>query len=90
MSKIVLILGSGPRVGEATSAHFAQAGYKVALVSRSIEAFASQDKIHIKADLSDPTAIGAVFQRVQEQWGAPSVVIYNRERGPTPFFISDY
>jgi NAD(P)-dependent dehydrogenase (short-subunit alcohol dehydrogenase family) len=78
MSKIILILGAGPRVGQATAATFASAGYKVALASRSAAAGISLNgHLGIAVDFSNPATIKSVFDKVEKQWGAPSVVVYN-------------
>lgn len=76
MSKILLIFGSGPRVGQATIAKFASAGYKV-VSARSTKPDESKDIVHMTVDLSDPTSIQPVFDKVEKLWGAPSVVVYN-------------
>ncbi|KAL7927224.1 hypothetical protein ACQKWADRAFT_101420 [Trichoderma austrokoningii] len=75
---IALILGAGSNVGQALSASFAQAGYKVALVSRSIPESSSDKQIQIPADLSKPDTVPAIFESVRQKLGAdPNVVIYN-------------
>lgn len=80
MSKILLILGSGPRVGQATIQTFSAAGYKVISTSRSAKESTSDNLISTPLDLSDPTKIEPLFKRVQAKWGAPSVVVYNGEQ----------
>jgi NAD(P)-dependent dehydrogenase (short-subunit alcohol dehydrogenase family) len=76
---VILILGSGPRVGAAVAERFSSAGYSVAIVSR--KATGGKDAegyLSIKGDLSDPSSIRAVFDAVKAEFQtAPSVVVYN-------------
>ncbi|KAJ5921479.1 hypothetical protein N7466_009805 [Penicillium verhagenii] len=78
LSPVLLVLGAGPNVGAAVAKAFAAKGYKVALASRKAkEEESSQDELYISCDLSDPTSISAVFTKVKETLGVPSVVVYN-------------
>ena len=76
---VVLILGSGPRVGAAVAKQFANTGYLVAVASRK----ATVDKtaegyLSVKADLSNPSSVPTVFDAVKAEFqNAPSVVVYN-------------
>ena len=75
---ILLLFGSGARVGETTTAIFSKAGYRVARVSRSLKSEEStSDILNVPGDLNDPTTVENVFATVREQWGEPSVVVYN-------------
>ncbi|TVY33425.1 hypothetical protein LSUB1_G008483, partial [Lachnellula subtilissima] len=77
-SKIILILGSGSRIGANVSRAFAAKGYKVALAARSLsEADNTSSEIHIQADFSDPKTVITAFARTKELLGTPSVVVYN-------------
>ncbi|KAJ5226099.1 hypothetical protein N7468_007324, partial [Penicillium chermesinum] len=77
-SPVILILGSGPRIGQHVAKAFSAKGYKVALASRSQKKEDSQtDQLHIAADLSDPHSVKDVFSNVEERLGLPSVVVYN-------------
>lgn len=80
-SPIVLILGSGPRIGEAVSAKFAASGYKVAYASRKgTNSIDQQGHLSLHVDLanSDPNNLASVFEKVKSEFKvAPSVVIYN-------------
>jgi NAD(P)-dependent dehydrogenase (short-subunit alcohol dehydrogenase family) len=77
-SPILLILGSGPRIGKTVASTFAAKGYKIALAARSVDEEAStSNKLNIKADLSDPSCIPAVFAKVKETLGPPTVIVYN-------------
>lgn len=75
---VILILGAGKNVGNFVNRTFAAKGYKVALVSRSLNAQDStKDCINIRADLSNPESIIEVFSKVKTALGLPSVVVYN-------------
>lgn len=78
-SPIVLILGSGPRVGTAVSETFAANGYEVAMAARKgIDSKTDKGYLSLKADFNNPESIPAVFHAVKKEFGAaPSVVIYN-------------
>ena len=80
-SQIVLILGSGPNVGQHVARAFAAKGYKIALASRKLkEEDNTAEQVNISSDLSDPKSVAEVFSRVKALWGVPSVVIYNGKR----------
>ena len=75
---ILLLFGSGARVGETTTATFSKAGYRIARVSRSLRSEEStSDILNVPGDLNDPTTVEKVFATVREQWGEPNVVVYN-------------
>lgn len=78
-SPVILILGSGPRVGAATAERFAAAGYSVAVASRSASGGqTAEGYLSVKTDLSKPSSITAVFGAVKAEFGSPpSVVVYN-------------
>ncbi|KAL7945190.1 hypothetical protein V8C42DRAFT_324853 [Trichoderma barbatum] len=75
---IALILGAGSNVGQALSSSFSQAGYKVAVVSRSAKQTTSATHISIPADLSNPDSVPPIFDAIRKSFGAdPNVVVYN-------------
>ncbi|KAJ5319947.1 hypothetical protein PENANT_c040G04409 [Penicillium antarcticum] len=75
---ILLLLGAGSNIGHHVARSFAEKGYKIALVSRSLkEEDSTQDQFSISADLSNPTSITEVFSKVRTRLGHPSVVVYN-------------
>jgi NAD(P)-dependent dehydrogenase (short-subunit alcohol dehydrogenase family) len=77
-SPVILILGSGPNVGQHVARAFVAKGYKVALASRRLkEEDSSADQVNISSDLSDPDSVIRVFSKVKALLGLPSVVIYN-------------
>ncbi|WWC60699.1 uncharacterized protein I303_103275 [Kwoniella dejecticola CBS 10117] len=85
MSKVAILFGLGPRIGQAVVNKFLREGYKVATVSRAQKTSEDSNSFHVMADLADPSSVEPVFKRVQERWGSPSVVIYNAAAyTPTP------
>jgi NAD(P)-dependent dehydrogenase (short-subunit alcohol dehydrogenase family) len=76
---VVLILGSGPRVGASVARKFANTGYSVAITSRkATRGTTAEGYFSINADFSDPSSIPAVFDAVKAEFqAAPSVVVYN-------------
>jgi NAD(P)-dependent dehydrogenase (short-subunit alcohol dehydrogenase family) len=57
---------------------FAANGYKIALAACSLDEGArASNKLNIIADLADPHSVSAIFMKVKERLGLPSVVVYN-------------
>jgi len=91
--KILLVLGAGPNIGQNLATHFSAAGYAVALVSRNGSAAhdsttttntgnpastSTAPPLHLRADLSDPSCVPAIFATVRATLGGPpTVVVYN-------------
>lgn len=81
---VVLILGSGPNVGQHVARAFAAKGYKVATTSRrQKEESSTADQVNIVSDLSDPESVIEVFSKIKELLGIPTVVVYNGENEPS-------
>ena len=79
-SKILLVLGAGPNIGRSLAQRFKEAGYKVALVSRSANdgEVTPDGFLMLQADLSKPSSIPTIFETVFKQLGGhPTVVVYN-------------
>jgi NAD(P)-dependent dehydrogenase (short-subunit alcohol dehydrogenase family) len=76
---IVLILGSGPRVGASVAAKFASDGYKVAIASRKgLDSNTPEGYVSLKVDFTKPEDVPALFLAVKDQFGSfPNVVVYN-------------
>lgn len=79
MAPVVLILGSGPRVGAAVAEKFAGNGYSVALAFRKgTGSKTPEGYFSIQADFNKPETMPTIFDAVKSELGAaPSVVIYN-------------
>lgn len=75
---VLLLLGAGHKLGAKIPEVFAKAGYKIALVARSLEE-GHQDNgyYHVRADFNDGKCIPEVFQKVTQAVGIPTVVVYN-------------
>ncbi|KAK5636716.1 hypothetical protein RRF57_012428 [Xylaria bambusicola] len=100
---VALILGSGPRVGASVAQKFASSGYKVAVTSRNATGGKTAEGfLSLKADLSKPDTVPALFDAVKAEFQSPpTVVVYNAaaltpppEEGaplsiPTESFTSD-
>lgn len=76
-----LIIGAGAGIGRSTADAFADAGYTVAISSRSNQG-GSKHK-HFALDVSKPESIPSFFAEVRKTVGIPSVVIYNGECSDT-------
>ena len=74
---IALVFGAGKNVGAGVVKAFSAKGYRIATVSRTATADASDKRLHIQADLADPESVSTVFETVRKQLGHPSVVVYN-------------
>ncbi|KAI1205173.1 NAD(P)-binding protein [Annulohypoxylon truncatum] len=70
-----LIIGAGPRVGQASAEAFTAAGYQVAVASRKQSI--GPNYRHYTLDASEPDQVPALFEKVSADLGVPSVVIYN-------------
>jgi NAD(P)-dependent dehydrogenase (short-subunit alcohol dehydrogenase family) len=79
MAPIVLILGSGPRVGASVAATFASNGYSVVVTSRKgSNSTTPEGYLSLSADFNDPFSIPGIFDAVATKLNsAPNVVIYN-------------
>jgi NAD(P)-dependent dehydrogenase (short-subunit alcohol dehydrogenase family) len=80
-TRTLLLLGYGSRVAVGIKNRFLAAGYNVATVSRRAQPDANDavKESHIVSDLSDPTNIDTIFDKVTTIYGPVSTVIYNGE-----------
>ena len=77
-SPVVLIFGAGANIGAEVASTFSKQGYQIATVARSGKDGKTADgRLHITADLSRSSSVPDIFQRVKQELGTPSVVIYN-------------
>jgi hypothetical protein len=79
MAPIVLVLGSGPRVGASVAEAFKSSGYSIALASRKgTNSKTAEGYFSVQADFATASSLPDVFSAVKSEFGAgPSVVIYN-------------
>lgn len=80
----VLILGAGANIGLTAANTFADAGYKVAVASRTQPAELSTAFKHFVFDAAHPETVPTLFQDVTSEFGTPSVVIFNGTAGILP------
>ena len=94
--KNALIVGAGPGLSSCVARKLAARGAKVALAARSLETNqALAEAIGGRAyrcDASQDDAVDALFEAVEEDFGAPDFVLYNasaRARGPLIELVPD-
>ena len=81
---LCVIIGFGPGLGTAYAEVFKNAGYDLALLSRSGSGFASGNKQNssvraYSCDAGNPENLRSLLQSVEEELGAIDVVIYNAD-----------
>ena len=87
MSKrICAIIGVGPKNGAAFATRFGDAGYRIALLSRSLDfseelAGRLSDARAYVCDASDPASVASAFSQLQADMGDVDVLIYNAGGG---------
>lgn len=84
--KICAVVGVGPGNGASLSRTFAEAGYDVAMIARNTEALAEFERQipgtrGVTADVTDPQALRAAFERIDKEIGAVDVLVYNAGSG---------
>ncbi|KAJ9602161.1 hypothetical protein H2200_013281 [Cladophialophora chaetospira] len=92
MTKLLVIVGTGPGIGLSSATLFASKGFNVALLSRNsdrleaevktVEA-AGKDGVKVKSfpvDVSDHVALKKTLGKVEQQMGKPEVVLFNAAR----------
>ncbi len=83
---VCTVVGIGPKNGAAFAHRFADAGYRIALLSRSTD-FSSELAKKLKdarayvCDASDPASVSSAFAQIQEEMGDVDVLIYNAGSG---------
>ncbi|KAJ7619559.1 hypothetical protein FB45DRAFT_871694 [Roridomyces roridus] len=80
MSRLIaFIIGSGPNIGQHTSAALKAKGYQVALGSRKpvVEQVKKDGYFPVALDITRPETIKEAFASVNKELGPPSVVIFN-------------
>jgi NADP-dependent 3-hydroxy acid dehydrogenase YdfG len=83
---ICAVVGVGPKNGAAFATRFNNAGYRLALLSRSTEyseelASSLNDAKSYVCDASDPASVTSAFSRLQAELGNVDVLIYNAGSG---------
>jgi len=75
---VLLVLGAGPKIGLSVGKAFAAKGYKVALAARSFQDGVGEDGyLRLNIDLANSEEVPKAFAKVKEEFGIPTVVVYN-------------
>jgi len=87
--KTVIIVGAGSGLSASLARRFAANGLKLALAARNpakLDALCAETGASaIACDATEPRAVAALFERTDELFGAPDILVYNasaRARGP--------
>jgi short-subunit dehydrogenase len=93
----LLLVGAGPGLGMAVARRFAQEGYRVTLVARSVDGLGDlADGLAdtgarvdtVAADASDPDGLRARMAELYNEPGAPGLIIYNAVIGAPDKLLS--
>jgi NAD(P)-dependent dehydrogenase (short-subunit alcohol dehydrogenase family) len=85
-SRVAVVVGVGPGLGNALAVRFARGGFRVALVARSAESLApTQAEITAAggearsylADAGDEESVRSAFERIHAELGSTEVLLYN-------------
>ena len=95
-SKIALVTGAGTGVGRAASLALMDKGYTVVLVGRRLEMLEETAKLGpagkslcVTADMANPAAIAALFDKVKATYGRLDVLFNNAGMGAPPVHFED-
>lgn len=79
MDEVAVVVGAGPGLGNALAGRFAQAGMKVAAVSRKGAASeVHRDRVRgYSCDATVGDQVRKVFERIADELGPPSLVVFN-------------
>lgn len=99
-AKRVLVTGSSRGIGADTVSYFAAAGARVAINFRNKEARALKlaakiaesggEAITVGADLTDPSSVAQLFERIQSEFGGLDVLVLNASGGMEGGMAADY
>ncbi len=95
--KVALVTGAGSGVGRAVALGLLGAGYATVLAGRRVElleetarlAPAGSETLVVPADVSDPAAVKALFDRTAQAWGRLDVLFNNAGTGAPPVLLED-
>lgn len=85
-TRLLIIVGAGPGISQATARHFGARGFTVALVARREQALvdlANELKevevpsLHRVADSADEAGLSKALGQIQAEAGVPAVLLYN-------------
>ena len=84
--ELAVIVGAGPGIGAATARRFAQAGHRVAVLSRSESTTADlvqelrdegRGAVAVTADTGDRASLATAFAQIRSELGDPTVLLCN-------------
>lgn len=85
-SKVLLILGGGPRIGHAVAKRFLEDGYRVAIGRRhpgdAKDPEQLKEILHVTVDVARRESVESAFNEVKAKLGVPNVVVYNGKNAP--------
>ncbi|MCI0456550.1 MAG: SDR family oxidoreductase [Gemmataceae bacterium] len=96
--KIAMVTGAGSGVGRATALALLWEGYAVVLTGRRSNALEqtvaqagpdSARALAVPADVSDPSSVGALFQKTRETFGRLDLLFNNAGTGAPPVPLED-
>ncbi len=93
MNRVALVTGAGSGIGRAVSLAFHSAGYSVVLAGRRAAELeltaANTPMVAVPADVSQPDAVAALFDRVKEKFGRLDVLFNNAGIGAPAVPLED-
>ena len=76
-SPVALVTGAGRGIGRALAEHLLDHGYQVVGCSRREAGWAADGFLHLRADVTDESAVKALFREIKRRQGRLDVVINN-------------
>jgi len=84
--RVAVVAGAGPGNGAALARRFADGGYAVALIARDVAKIVDlaaeiEDAAAYGCDVTDPSAVTNVFEKITAELGAVDVLLFNAGSG---------
>ena len=84
--RVAVVAGAGPGNGVALARRFADGGYAVALLARDVAKIVDlagdiEGAVAYGCDISDPSAVTTVFEKIAAELGAVDVLLFNAGSG---------
>jgi NAD(P)-dependent dehydrogenase (short-subunit alcohol dehydrogenase family) len=98
MNKVALVTGAGSGIGRAAAIALLDAGYCVVLAGRREDALrqtieqsgdAASRALAVRADVSDPASVKALFARARQTFGRLDLLFNNAGSGTPPIPLED-